>query len=90
MIRRHNMMNAIMDVAAGHITGKEFTEDMTHQLSNAVDLLNREIDAMFVSVGGNDVNFAPIVEACIAQEPCFAQDFNSTDQGQSYQSDFAH
>lgn len=31
---------------------------------------SRAIDAMYVSIGGNDSNFAPIVIACIAQEPC--------------------
>lgn len=31
---------------------------------------NRAIDAMYVSIGGNDSNFAPIVISCIAQAPC--------------------
>jgi hypothetical protein len=32
---------------------------------------DREIDALLVSIGGNDVNFAPIVMSCMGQEPCY-------------------
>lgn len=31
---------------------------------------NREVDAVYVSIGGNDAHFADIVIACILQEPC--------------------
>ena len=33
-----------------------------------------EIDALFVSIGGNDVNFANVVEACILGEVCHEDD----------------
>ena len=31
---------------------------------------NREVDALYMSIGGNDAHFADIVIACILQEPC--------------------
>jgi hypothetical protein len=31
---------------------------------------NREVDALYVSIGGNDANFAHIVTACLALNPC--------------------
>jgi len=31
----------------------------------------REVDALFVSIGGNDVGFASLIEACAVSEPCF-------------------
>ncbi len=33
---------------------------------------DRGVDAFLVSVGANDVNFAQIVDSCIAGEPCFS------------------
>jgi hypothetical protein len=33
-----------------------------------------EIDALFVSIGGNDINFANVVEACILGEDCHEDD----------------
>lgn len=44
---------------------------MPPQLDQAKTLIgDREIDALYVSIGGNDSNFAPIVLACLAQAPC--------------------
>ncbi len=41
------------------------------QLEVAQDLVgDREVDAMYVSIGGNDAHFADIIIACILQEPC--------------------
>ena len=55
------------------------------QVERVGDMIgNREIDALLVSIGGNDVYFAPIVEACIMQEPCFAENFYGTDLGAAY------
>ena len=31
---------------------------------------DREVDAVLMSLGGNDANFSQIIAACIAQEPC--------------------
>jgi hypothetical protein len=44
--KRHKMINAVMDLAIRHITGKEVSEEMNRQISETVDLLNNEIDAM--------------------------------------------
>lgn len=42
------------------------------QLDDAATLsAGREIDAMVVSIGGNDVRFADLIEACMLQEKCF-------------------
>lgn len=41
------------------------------QLTQARELVaGREIDATYISIGGNDSNFAKIVMACIALAPC--------------------
>jgi len=41
------------------------------QLTEARELVgNREVDALYISIGGNDANFGPIVQSCIALEPC--------------------
>ncbi len=41
------------------------------QIARAAQLVgSREVDALFMSIGGNDANFAPIVQACIVLEPC--------------------
>jgi len=41
------------------------------QLERAFALVdNREIDGLVMSIGGNNANFGPIVEACMAQELC--------------------
>lgn len=44
-------------------------------LSAALQLEGREIDALLVSIGGNDANFSPIVIACMTQEPCHATSY---------------
>lgn len=31
---------------------------------------DREVDALFMSIGGNDANFGSIIQACIVLEPC--------------------
>lgn len=41
------------------------------QLEVAKQLVgDREVDAMYVSIGGNDAHFADIIISCILQEPC--------------------
>jgi len=45
------------------------------QLGAAAALIgNREVDAVIMSIGGNDANFAPIIEAGIFQEPTHQPD----------------
>jgi hypothetical protein len=33
---------------------------------------NREIDAVIVSIGGNDLGFSTLASACVAQQPCYS------------------
>ncbi len=41
------------------------------QIERAAELADdREIDALFVSIGGNDINFSTVVEACVLGENC--------------------
>lgn len=43
------------------------------QLNAAAALAaGREIDALVVSIGGNDVHFADVIGECVTTEPCFA------------------
>jgi lysophospholipase L1-like esterase len=57
--------------------GKEFLPPQVERARELVcgegpcDADDREVDHFFVSIGGNDVNFSPIVEKCVATEPCF-------------------
>lgn len=45
--------------------------DLPPQIDQALALIgDREVDAVLVSIGGNDVGFGPIIEACMKQEPC--------------------
>jgi len=45
--------------------------DLPPQVDRALALIgDREVDAVLLSIGGNDVGFGPIVEACVTQEPC--------------------
>lgn len=37
--------------------------------------LGRVVDGVFLSIGGNDAEFAKIIEACIATEPCHLLNF---------------
>jgi PKD repeat protein len=51
--------------------------DLDPQAEAAAELIgDREIDALYLSIGGNDVGFGPITIACIALAPC-----NPIDQG---------
>ncbi|MCK4708528.1 MAG: hypothetical protein KAU21_07920, partial [Gammaproteobacteria bacterium] len=41
------------------------------QIANAVEKIgNREADAIVISIGGNDIGFAKIIEKCVLGEPC--------------------
>jgi hypothetical protein len=42
------------------------------QIDEAAELVaGREVDALVVSIGGNDVKFASVLENCATKEPCF-------------------
>jgi hypothetical protein len=46
--------------------------DLQPQVDEAARLAEgRAIDALVVSIGGNDVNFAKTIEECVTSEPCF-------------------
>src|SRR5690606_16378059 len=32
----------------------------------------RDVDALFLSIGGNDVGFSSLIETCMMTEPCYA------------------
>lgn len=45
--------------------------DMKEQIIAAVERIQgREVDALIVSIGGNDIKFSTIIEECILGEPC--------------------
>ena len=49
--------------------------DVRPQIEHVAELAGEhQIDALFVSIGGNDINFANVVEACILGEPCHLGD----------------
>ena len=46
---------------------------LDQQIPKAKGMLgSREIDAVLLSIGGNDAGFAGIATACVLQEPCFS------------------
>lgn len=46
--------------------------ELPAQAAQAHDLSQgREIDALVVSIGGNDVGFADVIGSCVVNEPCF-------------------
>ena len=49
----------------------ELLPDLDPQAEVAAELIgDREIDALYLSIGGNDVGFGPITIACMALAPC--------------------
>ena len=45
--------------------------DLPPQVDRALGLIgNREVDAIVMSIGGNDAKFGPIVESCLMLDPC--------------------
>ena len=52
-------------------TGLAPTNPITGQIEAAAEkILNREADAIVVSIGGNDIGFAKIIEKCVIGQPC--------------------
>jgi ribosome-interacting GTPase 1 len=43
---RHDMINALIDLATGRLKGEEISSQMFDQFDAAIELLNNEIDAM--------------------------------------------
>jgi hypothetical protein len=64
----------IMEGLLGDYMGVEYADGanpLPPQVDRAEGLIGgREVDAVLVSIGVNDVGFGHIVEACITQEPC--------------------
>lgn len=62
--------NALVGSYGGGEPGGE--EPVPAQVAAAAALTDgREIDALVVSIGGNDVGFADILLSCVTDEPCF-------------------
>lgn len=53
----------------------EFPANMQQQLPWAEELVGtREVDAVLLSIGGNDAGFADLASACVGQQPCYVDD----------------
>jgi hypothetical protein len=51
-------------------------EDIPPQIDQAATLTaGRQIDALVISIGGNDVKFSNIIKSCMKEEPCYEQPF---------------
>ena len=56
---------------------------ITPQVDQAKEIVgHREVDAVYVSIGGNDAHFADIVVACITQNPCYQENWLSDAEGE--------
>ena len=56
---------------------------ITPQVDQAKEIVgDREIDAVYVSIGGNDAHFADIVVACITQNPCYQENWLSDNEAE--------
>ncbi len=52
-----------------------FRAMMRDQVPWAAELVGtREVDAVFLSIGGNDAGFADLAAACAGQQPCYVDD----------------
>ena len=50
--------------------------DLSGQIEAANRLIgDREVDAVVISIGGNDARFSDIIRTCMNQEPCFEEGF---------------
>jgi hypothetical protein len=48
-------------------------QSIDNQITWANELIrNREIDAVIVSIGGNDIGFTSLATACVEQQPCYS------------------
>lgn len=60
--------------------------NISAQITEAVTLLGtREIDALLLSIGGNDAGFSRLVQTCMTIEPCAEDDFTVEEGGLSEQ-----
>jgi PKD repeat protein len=51
-------------------------QDIPPQIDQAAALTaGRQIDALVISIGGNDVKFSSIIKSCIKEEPCYEPPF---------------
>ena len=59
----------------GGIEPRDNSNPLPPQLQHAKDLIgDREIDALVMSIGGNDAHFGDIVTGCMVTEPCMGPD----------------
>lgn len=55
-------------------TGLPEQPKIAGQIAKAVEKIgNREADAIVISIGGNDIGFAKIIEKCVLGEPCHTE-----------------
>jgi PKD repeat protein len=56
---------------------------ITPQVDRAKEIVgDREVDAVYVSIGGNDAHFADIVVACMMQNPCYQENWISDNEAE--------
>jgi len=47
-------------------------KDKGGQIQNVIESIgDREVDALLISIGGNDVGFSKVLQICMQEEPCF-------------------
>jgi PKD repeat protein len=63
---------ALLEPYLGIVENGEFLPPQIERVGELAD--EHEIDALFVSIGGNDINFSTVVEACILGEVCHLGD----------------
>jgi hypothetical protein len=63
---------ALLESYLGIVENGEFLRPQIARVAELAD--EHEIDALFVSIGGNDINFSTVVEACVLGEVCHLGD----------------
>ena len=63
---------ALLEPYLGIVENGEFLPPQIVRVAELAD--DHEIDALFVSIGGNDINFSTVVEACVLGEVCHLGD----------------
>lgn len=66
-------IKGLLETYGGVDTSLEFKhmDPIKPQITRARELIEgREVDAMYLSVGGNDMNFSRIVKSCLVLNPC--------------------
>ncbi|HTL86285.1 MAG TPA: PKD domain-containing protein [Acidimicrobiia bacterium] len=67
-------LKGLLETYKGQSDSREaalMTPEITPQITQARELVgNREVDAVYLSIGGNDAKFGNIVTACVVLAPC--------------------